>query len=95
MTKHKLTCDSSFSPAYDNDEPEYDIDEPLEPFDPDEETHNPDGTALGEDQDNYNQGNIVESGDPSAAANRSKREGCQGQEDCQRGSDDDAIYDEV
>ncbi|EHK98039.1 putative DNA-directed RNA polymerases I, II, and III subunit RPABC2 [Glarea lozoyensis 74030] len=62
-----------FSPAYDNDEPaEYDIDEPLEPYDPDEETHNPDGTALGEDQENFEQNNIVESGDPSAAANRSK-----------------------
>jgi DNA-directed RNA polymerase I, II, and III subunit RPABC2 len=68
LNRHILTCDAS-SPAYDNDEPDLDMDEPL---DPDEETHNPDGTALGEDQENFEQANVVESGDPSAAANRGK-----------------------
>jgi DNA-directed RNA polymerase I, II, and III subunit RPABC2 len=71
VDRHMLTRDSS-SPAYDNDEPDFDMDEPLEPYDPDEETHNPDGTALGEDQENFEQANVVESGDPSAAANRGK-----------------------
>lgn len=59
---------SRFSPAYGGDEPDYDPDEPLEPYDPNEETHNPEETALGEDQEQFN--NIVESGHPSAVANR-------------------------
>jgi DNA-directed RNA polymerase I, II, and III subunit RPABC2 len=60
----------SFSPRYDDEpEGEYDPDEPIEPFDPDEETHNAESTALADDQDN-----IVESGDPAAAANRTRGE---------------------
>ncbi|CAG8953327.1 hypothetical protein HYFRA_00003538 [Hymenoscyphus fraxineus] len=60
--------DGGYSPAYGGDEPDYEPDEPMEPDDHEQDVHNPDGTALGEDQDQFN--NVVESGDAAAMANR-------------------------
>ncbi|KAF4626994.1 hypothetical protein G7Y89_g11161 [Cudoniella acicularis] len=64
-----------FSPTYDDEEPLYDDAEPEEPFDPDEENHDVDDIAVGQNPDQLlatGERGVVESGDPSAAANRGK-----------------------
>lgn len=64
----------SFSPAYD-DEPEYD---PQEPEEPEEYGNAPvDDTAIGQNPDQLlttGERGVVESGDPSAAANRTGKD---------------------
>ncbi|KIN05971.1 hypothetical protein OIDMADRAFT_176094 [Oidiodendron maius Zn] len=69
--------DGGFSPAYDNDEPEYD---PEEPPEPDVETAQIDDIDIGENPDQLlltgdSSRGIVNSGDPTAAADREKNGG--------------------
>jgi DNA-directed RNA polymerase I, II, and III subunit RPABC2 len=65
----------SFSPAYD-DEPEYDPQDPEEPEDQYQQMP-VDDTAIGQNPDQLlttGESGIVESGDPSAAANRTGKD---------------------